>query len=98
MSNKLEWNPLHGSVLAIPAIALIGLGLIAVGSHAVAANPALTPFNFKAKECKLDTSPDPVSCKGLKKMINGDTFDLLVQRVGGQIVITLTPAEPVRTR
>ena len=98
MSKKLEWNPLHGSVLAIAAITLIGIGLIAVGSHAVAANPALTPFNFKAKECKLDTGTDPVSCKGLKKMINGDTFDLQLSRdANGEIVITLFPTESIRT-
>src|SRR6476646_7433211 len=98
MSKKLEWNPLHGSVLAITAITLIGIGLVAVGSHVVAANPALTPFNFKAKECKVDTSPNPVSCKSLKKMINGDTFDLQVARDdGGQIVITLFPTESIRT-
>src|SRR6476619_2636513 len=97
MSKKLEWNPLSGSVLAIAAITLIGIGLIAVGSHAVAANPALTPFNFKAKECKLDTSPDPVSCKGLKKMINGFIWFLEAKRVGGDIVITLTPTESIRT-
>ena len=40
MSNKLEWNPLHGSVLAITAITLIGIGLIAVGSDTVTAGPA----------------------------------------------------------
>jgi hypothetical protein len=97
MSKKLVWNRLHGSVLAIAAITLIGIGLVAVGSHAVAANPALTPFNFKVKECKVDTNPNPVSCKGLKKMINGDTFDLQVSRDNGKIVITLNPTESVRT-
>jgi hypothetical protein len=97
MSKKLEWNPLHGSVLAITAITLIGIGLVAVGSHTVTANPALTPFNFKVKECKVDTSPDPVSCKGLKKMINGFIWFLEAKRVGGEIVITLNPTESVRT-
>ena len=93
MYKKIGVESAHGSVLAITAITLIGIGLVAVGSHAVAANLALTPFNFKAKECKVDTSPNPVSCKCLKKMINGDTFDLQVQRVGGQVVITLFPTE-----
>ena len=92
----MEWNPLSGSVLAIAAITLIGIGLIAVGSHAVAANPALTPFNFKAKECKLDTGTDPVSCKGLKKMINGFIWFLEASRDNGEIVIKLTSTEPVR--
>ena len=97
MSKKLEWNPLSGPVLAIAAITLIGIGLVAVGSHTVTANPALTPFNFKAKECKVDTSPNPVSCKGLKKMINGDTFDLKLSRESGEIVITLFPTETIKT-
>ena len=57
----------------------------------------LTPFNFKAKECKVDTSPNPVSCKGLKKMINGDTFDLQLSRDDGKIVITLFPTESILT-
>ena len=64
MYKKIGVESAHGSVLAITAITLIGIGLVAVGSHAVAANSALTPFNFKAKECKVDTSPNPVSCKG----------------------------------
>ena len=51
---KLEWNPLYGSVLAITAITLISIGLVAVGLHAVGSKP-LTPFNFKAKECKVYT-------------------------------------------
>ena len=77
---------------------MIGIGLVAVGSHAVAANTALTPFNFKAKECKVDTSYNTVYCKGLKKMINGDTFDLQVSRdANGKIVIILNPTESVRT-
>ena len=96
MSNRLGWNPLHGSVLAITAITLIGIGLIAVGSNTVTAGP-IPHLNIKVKTCKVDTNPDPVSCKPLLKSINGDTFDLQVQRVGGQVVITLTPAEPVRT-
>ena len=84
MSNKLEWNPLNGSVLAITASKLIGIGLIAIGSHTVTAGPALTPFNFKVKECKVDTSPDPVSCKNLKKMIKDldiSAFDLELRHV-----------------
>ena len=92
MSNKLEWNPLHGSVLAITAITLIGIGLIAVGSDTVTAGPATPHLNVKVRICKVDTSPDPVSCKPLLKSIKGDTFDLQVQRVGGKVVITLTPA------
>ena len=96
MSNKLEWNPLQGSVLAITAITLIGIGLIAVGSQTVTAGP-IPHLNIKVKTCKVDTSPDPVSCKPLLKSINGDTFDLQVQRVGGQIVITLFPTESIRT-
>ena len=91
MSKKLEWNPLHGSVLAITAITLIGIGLIAVGSNTVTAGP-IPHLNIKVKTCKVDTNPDPVSCKPLLKSINGDTFDLQVQRVGGKVVITLTPA------
>ena len=96
MSNKLEWNPLQGSVLSITAITLIGIGLIAVGSQTVTAGP-VPHLNIKVKTCKVDTSPDPVSCKPLLKSINGDTFDLQVQRVGGQIVITLFPTESIRT-
>src|SRR6476659_1813419 len=96
MCSKLEWNPLHGSVLAITAITLIGIGLVAVGSNTVTAGP-IPHLNIKVKTCKVDTNPDPVSCKPLLKSINGDTFDLLVKRVGGEVVITLTPAEPVRT-
>ena len=96
MSKKLEWNPLHGSVLAITAITLIGIGLIAVGSQTVTAGP-VPHLNIKVKTCKVDTSPDRVSCKPLLKSINGDTFDLQVQRVGGQIVITLFPTESIRT-
>lgn len=69
MSKRLDWKLLHGSVLGVIAIALIGMGLVAVGSHTVTAGPALTPFNFKVKECKIDTSPDPVSCKSIKKML-----------------------------
>lgn len=97
MSNKLEWNPLHGSVLVITAITLIGIGLIAVGSQTVTAGPAAPHLNVKVKTCKVDTSPDPVSCKPLLKSINGDTFDLQLSRVGGHIVITLNPTESVRT-
>jgi hypothetical protein len=97
MSKKLEWNPLHGSVLAITAITLIGIGLIAVGSNAVTAGP-IPHLNIKVKTCKVDTGPDPVSCKPLLKSINGDTFDLQVSRdANGKIVITLNPTESVRT-
>ena len=96
MSKKLEWNPLHGSVLAITAITLIGIGLIAVGSNTVTAGP-IPHLNIKVKTCKVDTNPDPVSCKPLLKSINGDTFDLKVERVGGQVVITLFPTETIRT-
>ena len=91
MSKKLEWNLLNGPVLAIAAITLIGIGLVAVGSHTVTAGPALTPFNFKVKECKVDTSPDPVSCKSLKKMIKDldiSAFNLELRHVerGGIVV------------
>jgi hypothetical protein len=96
MCSKLEWNPLHGSVLAITAITLIGIGLLAVGSNTVTAGP-IPHLNIKVKTCKIDTSPDPVSCKPLLKSINGDTFDLQVSRVGGEIVITLFPTESIRT-
>jgi hypothetical protein len=96
MSKKWEWNPLHGSVLAITAITLIGIGLITVGSQIVTAGP-IPHLNIKVKTCKVDTNPDPVSCKPLLKSINGDTFDLQVQRVGGQIVITLFPTETILT-
>ncbi len=88
----MEWNPLHGSVLTIAAIALITIGLVAVGSNTVTAGPAVPHLNVKVKTCKVDTIPDPVSCKPLLKSIKGDTFDLQVQRVGGKVVITLTPA------
>jgi hypothetical protein len=94
MSKKLEWNLLHGSVLAIATIALITIGLITVGSNTVTASPQ-PHLNIKVKTCKVDTSP--VSCKPLLKSINGDTFDLQVQRVGGQVVITLFPTESIRT-
>ena len=99
MSKKLEWNPLHGSVLAITAITLIGMGLVTVGMHTMAASPAAHNLPIKVKTCKVDTSPDPVSCKPLLKSIKDMklTFDLQLQRVGGEIVITLTPVEPVRT-
>ena len=40
MSKKLGWNPLHGSVLAITAITLIGMGLVTVGTHTITASPA----------------------------------------------------------
>jgi hypothetical protein len=96
MSKELEWNRLHGSVLAITAITLITIGLITVGSNTVTASPQ-PHLNIKVKTCKVDTSPDPVSCKPLLKSINGDTFDLQVQRVGGQVVITLFPTESIRT-
>ena len=96
MSNRLGWNPLHGSVLAITAITLISIGLVTVGTHTMAASPAAQNLPIKVKTCKLDTSPDPVSCKPLLKSIN-DTFDLQLSRVGGEIVITLTPTEPVQT-
>ena len=86
----------YGSVLAITAITLIGIGLIAVGSNTVTAGP-VPHLNIKVKTCKIDTSPDPVSCKPLLKSINGDTFDLQVSRVGGEIVITLFPTESIRT-
>ena len=52
MSNKLEWNPLHGSVLAITAITLIGIGLIAVGSDTVTAGPAAPHLNVKVVSAK----------------------------------------------
>jgi hypothetical protein len=100
MSKKLEWNPLHGSVLAITAITLIGIGLVAaIGTQAVTAGPAAQNLPIKVKTCKVDTSPDPVSCKPLLKSIKDMhlTFDLQLSRVGGEFVITLTPAEPVRT-
>jgi hypothetical protein len=80
--------------LGIAAI-LIGIGLVAIGSHTVTAvNPSLTPFKFKAKECKVDTSPDPVSCKDLKKMLNDRAFIWFLEAhpVGGAFEITLTPA------
>jgi hypothetical protein len=96
MSNKLN---LHGSVLAIAAITLIGIGLVAAtGTQAVTASPAAHNLPIKVKTCKLDTSPDPVSCKPLLKSIKDMklTFDLELQRVGGEIVITLTPSEPSR--
>ena len=76
---------------------LVHLLPVSILVYPIAANPALTPFNFKAKECKLDTSPDPVSCKSLKKMINGFIWFLEAKRVGGEIVITLNPTESVRT-
>ena len=97
MSKKLGWNRLHGSVLAITANTLIGIGLVTVGTHTMAASPAAHNLPIKVKTCKVDTSPDPVSCKPLLKSIKDMklTFDLQLQRVGGEI--TLTPAEPVRT-
>ena len=51
---------------------------------------------IKVKTCKLDMSPDPVSCKPMLKSIKDMklTFGLELQRVGGEIVITLTPSEP----
>ena len=76
---------------------LVHLLPVSILVYPIGANPALTPFNFKAKECKVDTSPNPVSCKGLKKMINGDTFDLQLSRDDGKIVITLFPTESIRT-
>lgn len=81
--------------LGIAAI-LIGIGLFTIGSHTVTAGP-VPHLNIKVKTCKVDTSPDPVSCKPLLKSINGDTFDLQVQRVGGEMVITLFPTETIRT-
>lgn len=83
--------------LGIAAI-LIGIGLVTVGSHTVTAGPA-PHLNIKVKTCKVDTSPDPVACKPLLKSIKdmGLTFDLQLQRVGGQIQITLNPTESVRT-
>ena len=94
MTNKFN---LHGSVLAIAAITLIGIGLIAVGLNTVTAGP-IPHLNIKVKTCKVDTSPDPVSCKPLLKSIKDMhlTFDLELQRVGGEIVITLIPTETLR--
>lgn len=87
----MEWKLFHRSVLGIIAIALIGMGLIAVGSYTVTAGPALTPFNFKINECKVETSPDPVSCKSMKKMIKDldiSAFNLELRHVerGGIVV------------
>ena len=67
------------------------MGLIAVGSYTVTAGPALTPFNFKINECKVETSPDPVSCKSMKKMIKDldiSAFNLELRHVerGGIVV------------
>ena len=96
---KMEWNPLSGSVLAITALTLIGIGLVSVGTHTMAASPAAQNLPIKVKTCKVDTSPDPVSCKPLLKSIKDMhlTFDLQLSRVGGEIVITLNPTESVRT-
>lgn len=69
MSKKLGWNRLHGSVLAITAITLIGIGLVTVGTHTMAASPAAHNLPIKVKTCKVDTSPDPVSGKPLLKSI-----------------------------
>jgi hypothetical protein len=59
-----------------------------IGIQTVAAGPALTPFNFKVKECKVDTSPDPVSCKSVKKLLQdldteGFTLELTIDREAG---------------
>lgn len=83
--------------LGIAAI-LKGIGLVTIGSHTVTAGPALTPFNFKVKECKVDTSPNPVSCKDIKNMLKGLTFDVELQQTGfsqqPRFVVFFTPTEP----
>jgi hypothetical protein len=57
------------------------MGLMAtIGIQAVIAGPALTPFNFKVKECRVDTNPEPISCKDLKKLISDQTFVMEVER------------------
>jgi hypothetical protein len=99
MSKIFERNLLNGSVLAIAAITLIGIGLVAAtGTQSVTASPAAHNLPIKVKTCKVDTSPDPVSCKPLLKSIKDMhlTFDLELQRVGGEIVITLFPTETIR--
>lgn len=77
---------------------LIGIGLVAVGTHTVSASPAAQNLPIKVKTCKVDTSTDPVACKPLLKSIKDMhlTFDLQLQRVGGKIVITLFPTESGR--
>ena len=96
MSKKLEWNRSWFSSSHISDYVDRYRTSSSRITRSRTANPALTPFNFKVKECKVDTNPNPVSCKGLKKMINGDTFDLQVSRDNGKIVITLNPTESVR--
>ena len=76
---KIKNRPIYA--IAIFGMALAGL----IGSQSVAAAPALTPFNFKVKECKVDTSPDPVSCKSVKKMLKDletDGFTLELRHDG----------------
>jgi hypothetical protein len=98
MFKKMDWKLACGSVLAIVTITVIGIGLIAVGSHAVSASPAASNLNVKVKTCKVDTGPDPVSCKSLLKSIRDahSTFDLLLEHVGGEIQIVLTPTQIIR--
>src|SRR5215510_231004 len=62
--------------------------------------PSCTPFNFKVKECRVDTNPEPVSCKELRAAVEhaftSYKFVLATGSSGGDLVITLTPAEPER--
>ncbi len=81
------------------ALALTSIGLVTFGSHVVTAGPTLTPFNFNAKECKVEPqllNSSATSCKEVRKMIKDlhiHKYSLLLQKVGDEITITLRPAD-----
>ena len=84
---------MHIPILAIMAgvMATILLGfVITVEVRASNTLPARTQFSFKVKECKVDASPDPVSCKDVKKTLKQSDVRLWNLEIEGSNSTTLT--------
>lgn len=65
---KMMHIPILAVIAGVTAAILIGF-VMTVAVQASNTLPARTQFNFKVKECKVDSSPDPVSCKDVKKTL-----------------------------